>query len=72
MKTALRIGLCVLIAGCLLSFAGCKKKADEAKTALRAFLSKLDKAASKGIVHRNAASRKSSRLEKRISGLSKA
>jgi hypothetical protein len=26
MKTALRITLCVLIAGCLLSFAGCKKK----------------------------------------------
>ena len=26
MKSVLRIGLCVLIAGCLLSFAGCKKK----------------------------------------------
>jgi hypothetical protein len=26
MKTALRIGLCLLISGCLLSFAGCKKK----------------------------------------------
>ncbi|MDP2928865.1 MAG: 30S ribosomal protein S20 [Candidatus Omnitrophota bacterium] len=48
------------------------KKADEASTALRAFMSKLDKAASKGIVHKNAASRKSSRLTKRISRLSKA
>jgi len=48
------------------------KKADEASTALRAFMSKLDKAASKGIVHKNAASRKSSRLTKRISKLSKA
>ena len=48
------------------------KKADEAKTALKAFLSKLDKAASKGIVHRNVACRKSSRLMKRISSLSKA
>jgi hypothetical protein len=34
MKTALRIGLCVLIAGSLLSFAGCKKKeAEPAKPA---------------------------------------
>ncbi len=48
------------------------KKADEAKAALRAFISKLDKAASKGIIHRNAASRKASRLTKRILGLSKA
>ncbi len=47
------------------------KKADEAKAALRVFISKLDKAASKGIIHRNAASRKASRLTKRISGLSK-
>jgi len=28
MNSVLRIGLCVLIAGCLLSFAGCKKKAE--------------------------------------------
>ena len=42
------------------------KKAAEAKTALKAFLSKLDKAVSKGIVHKNAASRKSSRLMKRV------
>ncbi|MBE3143554.1 MAG: hypothetical protein IMZ61_06485 [Planctomycetes bacterium] len=31
MKPVIRIGLCLLIAGCLLSFAGCKKKADETK-----------------------------------------
>jgi len=48
------------------------KKTDEAKAALKALASKLDKAASKGIIHKNAASRKSSRLMKRISGLSKA
>lgn len=34
MKTTLRIGLCVLIAGCLLSFAGCKKKEEPAKQAV--------------------------------------
>lgn len=33
MKIALKIGLCVLIAGCLLSFVGCKKKAEPATTA---------------------------------------
>ena len=48
------------------------KKADEANAVLKTFISKLDKAASKGIIHKNAASRKSSRLMKRISGLSKA
>lgn len=48
------------------------KKADDARSALKIFLSKLDKAASKGIIHKNAASRKSSRLMKRVSGLSKA
>jgi hypothetical protein len=32
MKTALRIGLCLLISGCLLSFAGCKKKEEPAKS----------------------------------------
>lgn len=48
------------------------KKTDEAKTALKVFLSKLDKAATKGIIHKNVASRKSSRLMKRISSLSKA
>ena len=48
------------------------KKSDEAKAALKIFMSKLDKASSKGIIHKNAASRRSSRLMKRISGLSKA
>ena len=48
------------------------KKRDEAMAALKVFISKLDKAASKGIIHRNAASRKSSRLMKRISGQFKA
>jgi ribosomal protein S20 len=47
------------------------KKSDEARAALRTFTSKLDKAASKGIIHRNVASRKASRLTKRISSLSK-
>ncbi|MDP3730861.1 MAG: 30S ribosomal protein S20 [Candidatus Omnitrophota bacterium] len=48
------------------------KKGDEAGAALKIFISKLGKAASKGIIHKNAASRKSSRLMKRISALSKA
>ena len=48
------------------------KKGDEARAALAIFISKLDKAASKGIIHKNAVSRKASRLTKRISGLSKA
>ncbi len=33
MNTVIRIGLCLLIAGCLASFAGCKKKADQTKPA---------------------------------------
>jgi hypothetical protein len=33
MKTALRIGLCLMISGCLLSFTGCKKKEEPAKPA---------------------------------------
>ena len=45
MKTAIRIGLCVLIAGCLLSFAGCKKKADEAKSSSAAVTSETEPAA---------------------------
>lgn len=46
------------------------KKADEARAALKVFISRLDKAASKGIIHKNAASRKSSRLTKKIVKLS--
>lgn len=49
-----------------------EKKADEAKTVLKALISKIDKASSKGIIHRNAASRKISRLTKRLALPSKA
>jgi small subunit ribosomal protein S20 len=48
------------------------KKGAEAKEALKALLSKIDKAASKGIIHKNAASRKASRLMKRLAAISKA
>ena len=44
------------------------KKKTEAQDALKSLLSKIDKAASKGIIHKNAASRKSSRLTKRLLG----
>lgn len=47
------------------------KKAAEAKDALNVLLSKIGKAASKGIIHKNAASRKTSRLMKRLTALSK-
>jgi len=47
------------------------KKSAEAKEALKALLSKIDKAASKGIVHRNTASRRVSRLTKRLAAVSK-
>jgi hypothetical protein len=45
MNSAIRIGLCVLIAGCLLSFAGCKKKAGETKPAAPAVTNKTKPAA---------------------------
>jgi len=48
------------------------KKAAEAKDVLKSLLSRIDKAASKGIIHKNAASRKTSRLTKRLAALSKA
>jgi small subunit ribosomal protein S20 len=48
------------------------KKADEAKAFLRIVASKIAKAASKGIIHRNTASRKISRLTKRLSSPAKA
>ena len=48
------------------------KKTDEAKAALKTLLSKIDKAASKGIIHKNTASRRASRLMKRLSSSSKA
>lgn len=47
------------------------KKAAEAKDALNVLLSKIGKAASKGIIHKNAASRKASRLMKRLTALTK-
>ena len=43
------------------------KKADEAKTHLTALISLLDKAGSKGVIHKNTASRKKSRLMKLLS-----
>jgi small subunit ribosomal protein S20 len=48
------------------------KKADEAKKAISSLISKIDRAASKGIIKANTASRKISRLMKRLSKLSKA
>lgn len=44
-----------------------EKKADEARSLLKVVISRLDKAASKGIIHENAAARKASRLTKRLS-----
>ena len=43
------------------------KKLDEAKAAIKILISKIDRAASKGIIHKNAASRKISRLMKKLS-----
>ena len=43
------------------------KKTDEAKKSLASLVSKLDKAASKGIIKNNTASRKISRLMKKLS-----
>ena len=48
------------------------KKVDEAKKAINRLISKIDKAASKGIVKRNTAARKISRLMKKLSSLVKA
>ena len=42
------------------------KKMDEAKTQLKKLISLLDKATSKGVIHRNTGSRKKSRLSKKI------
>ena len=42
------------------------KKLDEAKKQLRVIMSDLDKASSKGIIHRNTASRKIARLMKKL------
>lgn len=48
------------------------KKTDESKKALSAIVSKIDRAASKGILKRNTASRKIARLMKKVSSLKKA
>lgn len=48
------------------------KKLDEAKKALSRIVSKIDRAASKGVIKVNNASRKISRLMKKLSGKSKA
>lgn len=46
-------------------------KADEAKKTLRALVSKINKASSKGIMKKNTASRKISRLMKKLSASAK-
>jgi small subunit ribosomal protein S20 len=46
------------------------KKADEAKTSLLEATSAIRKAVSKGVLHRNTASRRISRLALRVNGLS--
>jgi small subunit ribosomal protein S20 len=49
-----------------------KKSFKEAGDALGRFASKMDKAAKKGVIKKNSAARKISRLMKRLSALSKA
>jgi small subunit ribosomal protein S20 len=44
------------------------KKTDEARKAISSLISKIDRAAAKGIIKRNTASRKISRLMKKLSG----
>ncbi len=48
------------------------KNIEEAKTHLAKVFSKLDKAAKKGIIHKNLSRRKKSRLMKKLSSLLKA
>ena len=48
-----------------------EKKKDEAQKYLKTFVSKYMRAASKGIIHKKTASRKISRLAKRIHGIGK-
>ncbi|NDI33762.1 30S ribosomal protein S20 [Chengkuizengella sediminis] len=45
------------------------QNAESAKAALTDAIKKLDKAASKGLIHKNAASRKKSRLTKKVNAL---
>jgi hypothetical protein len=44
MNTIIRLGLCLLIAGCLVNFAGCKKKTEPAKPAIPATVNETTKA----------------------------
>ena len=44
-------------------------KADEAATALKQVVQRLDRIATKGTIHKNAAARKRSRLTKRLNAL---
>ena len=46
------------------------KKLDQAKTQLNKLISELDRASSKGVIHRKNASRKKSRLMKRLKSAS--
>jgi small subunit ribosomal protein S20 len=48
------------------------KKNDDAKKALSSLISKLDKASAKGIIKKNTAARKISRLMKKLSSKAKA
>ena len=45
------------------------KQADEAKTLLTTAVSTIDKAAKKGVIHKNAAARKKSRLMKKLNSM---
>ena len=45
------------------------KQADEAKTLLTTAVSIIDKAAKKGVIHKNAAARKKSRLMKKLNAM---
>ena len=47
------------------------KKIDEAKKQFQLVMSQLDKASSKGIIHKNTSSRKKSRLMKKLEAASK-
>lgn len=47
------------------------KKIDEAKKAINELISKIDRAKSKGIIHKKTASRKIARLMKKLAGLTK-
>ena len=49
-----------------------EKKTEEAKNYLKTLVAALNKGASKGIIHKNAAARKTSRMTKKLASLSKA